>query len=181
MMDLFMQQGAVISPCGKYRYGLSRKWGEGKPCLFIMLNPSTADAWDDDPTIRRCIGFAESWGCEQLIVVNLFAFRATRQADMMAADDPVGPDNMEHVKKAAEFVASGDRYGLPPAGPVVCAWGLNGAYMGQDETVLGWLEAEGVTPLALALAKDGRPRHPLYLGGDLIPRPFYDLANEGGP
>ena len=104
-MDPFMKSDAVISDCGKYRYRLTRKWGYGRPCGFIMLNPSTADALHDDPTIRRCVGFAKAWGCGALIVVNLFAVRATSPREMMRADDPVGPENKEHVQRAATYVA----------------------------------------------------------------------------
>lgn len=168
-----MQTDAVISDCGRYRYRLTRKWGEGKRCGFVMLNPSTADAEQDDPTIRRCMGFARAWGCTELVVVNLFAFRATEPKDMLAADDPVGPNNMDHVKWAAEMVAgAGDRYGMPPAGPMVCAWGAHGSFVGQDATVRGWIEAKCVTPMALAFTKQGQPRHPLYLKSDLQPVPF---------
>ena len=170
--------GAIISECGKYRYSLTRKWADGPRCVFIMLNPSTADAIQDDPTIRRCIGFAKDWGCGELIVVNLFAYRATEPKDMLAADDPVGPENMEYVKRAVRLAAGeGDRYGMPPAGPVVCAWGAHGGHMGQDQTVRGWIEAELVTPMALAFTKDGQPRHPLYLKRDLTPIPFPDGAS----
>ena len=85
---------AVLSPCGAYRYLLTRRFGPGKKlATFVMLNPSTADAERDDATIRKCVGFARSWGCAGLQVVNLFAFRATDPTDLRMADDPVGPEN----------------------------------------------------------------------------------------
>lgn len=167
-----MDKSAIISDCGSYRYRLGRKWADGVPCVFVMLNPSTADAEQDDPTIRRCIAFAKAWGCGELIVVNLFAFRATSPRDMMEADDPVGPDNMEHVRHAAA-VAKGRQGEI--VGPVVCAWGSHGSYMGQDETVLGWLQDELVTPMALKVTKQGHPGHPLYLKSDLEPEPLAHL------
>lgn len=174
-MDLLMKTDAIISDCGKYRYRLSRKWDGSsvKPCTFIMLNPSTADAEIDDPTIRRCINFAKSWDCGELIVVNLFAFRATSPKDMMAADDPVGPDNMEHVKWAVDYTLNGHEAWPDGRGMIVCAWGANGTFMGQDQTVRGWVEAEQAMPMALAFTKQGQPRHPLYLKSNLQPIPFY--------
>jgi len=173
MTDFWNKNTAIISECGKYRYRLSRQWDGGhKPCLFIMLNPSTADADKDDPTIRRCINFAKSWGRNELIVVNLFAYRATSPKDMMAADDPVGPENMQHVKEAADYVMHGCELFPDGVGPIVCAWGAHGTYMGQDQTVLGWLEDVCATPLAMALTKDGQPRHPLYLGAHLRAVPY---------
>jgi hypothetical protein len=119
-----------------------------------MLNPSTADATNDDPTIRRCIGFARHWGCGRLVVLNLFAVRATDPADMKRADDPVGPENRDWFDRTLR-----DSHG----GPVVCAWGVHGAYMEQDLTVLGWLDRVGVEPLALGVTREGHPKHPLYL------------------
>lgn len=192
-MTLDSMSSAVISPDGRYRYQLRRRVGpSARPCAFVMLNPSTADATEDDPTIRRCMAFAARWGCGELIVVNLFAVRATKPAEMLKADDPVGPDNMEHIKKVADYVARGilaeDRRGpfRHLAGPVVCAWGNHGPYMGQDETVLGWLEAEGVTPMALKVTKAGEPCHPLYLPATLEPRALAELRvgqrpTWGGP
>lgn len=180
--DLFMEKTAVISDCGKYRYRLGRRWSNvGRPCLFIMLNPSTADAFEDDPTIRRCIAFAKSWGCSELTVVNLFAVRATDPKDMMAASDPVGPDNMEHVKSAADFAVRGYCYPKDCNGPVVCAWGAHGAYMDQANTVLGWLEAELIKPVCLGITKSGQPKHPLYLASDtpLTPYPS-DFERKSG-
>ena len=171
-----MKSEAVFSECGKYRYLLTRKWGYGRPCGFVMLNPSTADALHDDPTIRRCVGFAKAWGCAELTVVNLFAVRATSPRDMMRADDPVGPENKEHVQRAATYVAGGGGdYSKPRAGPFVCAWGAHGSFWGQDETVLGWLEELLVPPLALRLTKHGHPAHPLYLPAGLVPRALDSL------
>jgi hypothetical protein len=165
---------AVISPCGLYRYRLTREISSAlKSCLFIMLNPSTADASEDDPTIRRCIGFAKAWECGTLVVVNLFAFRATSPKDMMASCDPVGPENHTHVVDAADSVArQNEAFGPEHAGPIICAWGVGGSYLDQGQTVRGWLEREGLLPLHLGVTKAGHPKHPLYLPKDTEPQPF---------
>jgi len=147
---------AVISPCQKYRFLLTRELGgDGGTCLFIMLNPSTADASTDDPTIRRCIGFAQRLGCSRLEVVNLFAYRATSPEDMKRASDPVGDGNLEHLGVAAT-----------KAQYVIAAWGAHGSYRQQGEIVLGILELIGVRARCLGKTKDGIPRHPLYLPSD---------------
>lgn len=89
-----MRSDAVISDDGLYRYLLERHWDDTtSSCTFVMLNPSTADALVDDPTIRRCVGFAKSFGCGSLRVVNLYAYRATKPAELWTVDDPVGPAN----------------------------------------------------------------------------------------
>jgi hypothetical protein len=104
---------ADLSPCGTYRYLLGRRIGGGdRVGLWVMLNPSTADANEDDATIRRCIGFARREGCGLLEVVNLFAYRATDPAALRLADDPVGPANDHFISKAVERAAL-----------VVVAWG----------------------------------------------------------
>jgi hypothetical protein len=128
-----------------------------------MLNPSIADAEQDDPTIRRCIGFAKRLGCGELIVLNLFAFRATKPKDLFKATDPVGPDNHTWITETVDSTKD-----LDPQinGIVICAWGAHGSYIGQDQTVLGWLELDGVTPYCLGKTKHGHPRHPLYLPAD---------------
>jgi hypothetical protein len=119
-----------------------------------MLNPSVADAMNDDPTIRRCIGFSRDWDCGKLVVLNLFAFRATNPADLKRADDPVGPENREWFERT-----------LRPthAGPVICAWGVHGIFRDQDWTVMGWLAELGVRPVVFGMTRDGHPKHPLYL------------------
>jgi hypothetical protein len=152
---------AVISGDGNYRYHLRRTIApRGRLATFILLNPSTADAWVDDPTIRKCIGFCQRWGCGELHVANLFAIRATDPAVMRRADDPVGPDNRAWVQRIVDItvnrVTSGHR------GCVVCGWGTRGSYMDQDRTVLGWIR-DICEPVCLGLTQDAHPRHPLYV------------------
>lgn len=189
----YLHKGASISNCGRYRYRLWREWrgtgtdktwawlkgedgkvavdgagaplGEPKSALFIMLNPSTADGDQDDPTIRRCVGFAKAWGYDRMEVVNLFAWRATKPADLLAVnhpDDPVGENNREHIRRAAAG-----------AGIIVCAWGAQGGHLGQDETTLGWLsDAQLRRCHALKTTKEGYPGHPLYIAASTVPVPF---------
>lgn len=149
------KSGATLSPCRKYRYDLWRTWigGDGY-AMFVGLNPSTADETTDDPTIRRCIGFAKSWGYAGLCMTNLFAFRATQPSDMMRADDPIGPENDETLRRHAA-----------DAGIVIAAWGAHGTYRGRDRAVRVMLPAIH----ALRLTKDGHPGHPLYLPASLRP------------
>ena len=164
-------QGAIISDCEHYRYHLWRTLNCGKnDALFVMLNPSTADASEDDPTIRRCMGYAREWGCHSVHIVNLFAWRSTDPKNLPTVADPVGLLNKEHIVRVAQEVL-GPRY---EGGKdiVVCAWGTHGTLMDQDRTVYGWLEEAGVTPKCLRLTKDGHPAHPLYLPKDLKPIPF---------
>ena len=147
----------VFSPCGRYRYRLSRAWllGEGT-VLFVMLNPSTADAEMDDPTIRRCMGFARRWGFQGLVVGNLFAWRATDPRELCRVADPIGPDNDHHLK-----AMSGN------ADAVIAAWGEWGALRGRNEHVTGLL---GGVVEHLGLTKQGHPRHPLYVRADAARR-----------
>ena len=159
--------GAVISACGRYRYRLWRRWSDGPTCVFIMLNPSTADAESDDPTIRRCIGFAKREGCGGLVVANLFAFRATSPRDMMAADDPVGPENDNHLRWCADLAT----------GPVIAGWGAHGSFRGRDAAVRRMLDGKA---MHLGLTAAGQPRHPLYLKGDAILRALAAEADREG-
>lgn len=148
---------AVFSPCGNYRYLLTRKtkcplrWVRN--ALFIMLNPSTADATNDDPTIRRCIGFAEREGCTDLTVVNLFAFRATNPKDLLKCSDPVGPLNDHFLAEQIEK----HRTGI-----IVAAWGSHPLAKERAEEVAGSLGPF----VCLGKTKNGSPKHPLYLKGD---------------
>lgn len=152
---------AHISHDGDYRYTLGRRWsgedGDGT-AVFVMLNPSTADASVDDPTIRRCIGFAKSFGCGGLHVVNLYAYRAKKPADLRLAADPIGPENDE-VLRATFLTAYGE------GSPVVAAWGSNADPL-RAEFVSLLAQAAGISLAALGVTKRGAPRHPLYLRSD---------------
>lgn len=120
-----------------------------------MLNPSTADAVKDDPTIRRVIGFARSWGCGSLQVLNLFAIRATDPRVMLAADDPVGPENDEHIARELRAAKSEDRF-------VLAAWGAHGGHRARDFHVMHRL-VDGVDWRCLGRTHQGHPKHPLYV------------------
>lgn len=144
---------AVISDCGKYRYFLDRKVSdESGNMLFIMLNPSTADAELDDPTIRKCMGFAKREGYGTVTVVNLFAWRATKVSDMKSADAPIGNHNDACIKAQAI-----------KADVVVCAWGIHGNHKHRAEKVLKMLHEEKVSLQCLGTTKDKHPKHPCYL------------------
>jgi hypothetical protein len=163
-------RSAVISTDGLYRYHLSRKVGDGAlAATFIMLNPSTADAEVDDPTVRKVTEFARRWGCGELHVVNLFAFRATNPAALRDAADPVGPENREWVRRAVEQASDA---------LIVCAWGTHGASLGQDEILLSWI-AGLCRPVCLGLTRDGHPRHPLYVPYTAILLPFRGRPGNG--
>jgi hypothetical protein len=154
---------AVIDRTGAYRYRLGRLWGADPDAVvnFVMLNPSVADALVDDPTIRRCMGFARSWGYGGIVVTNLFAFRATSPVDMIAALDPYGPEN------------DGYLFGTASDSPlVVCAWGVHGGLYGRGREVVRGLRARNITPHHLGLTKGGHPKHPLYLPAKATPIPW---------
>lgn len=170
MADLVMERSAVISDCGGYRYRLARQWSDTLPiAAFIMLNPSTADASVDDPTIRKCMGFAHRWGMGGIVVGNLFAFRATKPEDMKRAGAPTGPDNWRHLeaicRQASEprDLACGGIVRTQKPGRIICAWGVNGSHQGRDREFLARCRDWGVRPRALRLTKSGAPEHPLYV------------------
>ena len=161
---------AEISACGRYRYRLTRELGPGKQtAVFVMLNPSTADADVDDRTVTRCMGFARSWGCGRLWIVNLFAYRATKPADLwdVHARDPheaIGPRNDYWIGAALEHVSARVRAHQRPL--VVCGWGAPRQAVPRARQVLQMIRSRGVQPVALHLTNGGHPGHPLYLKGD---------------
>lgn len=159
-------QSAIISECGQYRYRLTREWDTTRHrMLWIMLNPSTADAGTDDPTIRRCTGFAKSWGYDGFDVVNLFALRSTDPSALRdESRDPVGEATTEHILNA---IPPGEQY-------VVCAWGNWGHLRDRDKVVLKLLVNAGVKPRALRIGATGQPGHPLYLPSRLSPGYVWD-------
>lgn len=144
-----MDSSAHFSQCRKFRYSLTRIWDNDLPTvMFVGLNPSTADESTDDPTVRRCIGFAQSGGFGRLVLTNLFAFRSTDPQKLKRVGDPIGPENDQQIMRAARAAAQ-----------VIIAWGTHGSLHGRDEEVLDLLNE----PYCLGTTKDGFPKHPLYL------------------
>lgn len=168
MADLFREisTSAVLSPCGIYRYRLERQWDSGLPKVaFVMLNPSTADADQDDPTIRRCINFAKSWGYGGLVVGNLFALRSTDPKALYNHDAPVGPENDAYLTRIA-----GECH------QVVAAWGTHGAFGERGAEVAKMLNGHNLTALKLTVA--GFPGHPLYIAASTQPKAYFSPAGR---
>jgi hypothetical protein len=151
---------AQFSPCKAYRYTLWRQWLMGEGYLMVIgLNPSTADLTKDDPTLRRCIGFAMAWGYAGLCMTNLFAYRATDPEVMKAQTDPVGPENDRWLLEVAKS-----------AGCVLAAWGTHGTHLKRDEAVLTAVNA--VQPIHCLTLNNGggTPKHPLYVIKTMKPK-----------
>lgn len=160
-----MRDGAEITPCEQYRYWLTRAAKNpapgNDPTVFIMLNPSTADASENDATIRRCMGFSETWGNDGLIVVNLYGLRSTSPKVLKKHPAPVGPDNDAHLRAVLENYKK-----------IICAWGDGADFhrvmdfkrMARDFPYTELYSIGNTT-------KKGNPRHPLYLKADskLVP------------
>lgn len=152
-----LRRDAVFSPCRTYRYTLERYWDETKPrYLWVLLNPSTADAEKDDPTNVRGMNFTRTWGGGSCIFVNLFAFRSPKPKVMKAAAEPVGPENGRHILEQAEL-----------ADWIVVAWGNDGVHRGRNKKVLELLEGFDLWCLGRNDKGRGEPKHPLYLAKDL--------------
>lgn len=154
---LFDPPEAVFDrPRRRYRYRLTRTWSAASPLVVLMLNPSTADAFADDPTIVRVTGFAKREGYGGIIVVNLFAWRATKPAALRSCPDPVGPLNDAFILQEA----------TTPGRDVLAAWGAHGSLNGRAAQVLAMLGRAAVPLLCLGRTKGGEPPHPLMLRAD---------------
>src|SRR6266480_3666997 len=150
-----IEYGAIFDINARYRYSLWRAWSTYHPRIaFVLLNPSTADEERNDPTIRRCMGFARAWNYGSMEVVNLFAYRATNARELLKVDDPVGEENNYYLIQAVERCSS-----------VVVGWGTKGTLLARDRQVLS-LFAGLKDAYCLGITQDGQPRHPLYVKGD---------------
>lgn len=152
MPNHYLENDAVISDCGKYRYLLRRTWDHAKPrALYVMLNPSMADARQDDATIRSCVRLAAGLGYGSMEVVNLYAWRATKPDELLTVTDPVGPRNVDHVKAALS------RCDIP-----ILAWG---AWPSREASidVRNAIRSNRPAAFCFGKTKDGAPKHPLYV------------------
>ena len=148
-----MNKTAVLSHDNIYRYQLSRIWDEEKPkILFIMLNPSTADEFVEDPTIRRIVNYAKDWGYGSVYVGNLYAFRSTDPKGLNSVEDPIGPENITNIQALIGLVDK-----------VVYAWG-------NERKEPEWLKKIVTNPYCIDISKKGIPKHPLYLKKCLKPQ-----------
>lgn len=149
------KKGAVISACRNYRYLLIRSFSHkaDEPfVLFIGLNPSVADSYIDDPTLRRCMGFMEIWNLKALKIVNLFAFRATNPKEMISQTNPIGKSNDQTILQQAKN-----------AEMIVVCWGNTGSYLNRDKEVLEIIKQYKDKIYSFGETKSGQPKHPLYL------------------
>lgn len=158
-----MIKGATLDETRQHRYTLTRQWGDGPQVCFIMLNPSTADENTDDATIRRCIGFAQTWGGGSLLVVNLFSLRSKNPGVLKRLD----------LKSCVDV--HNDHYiinGARESGIVVAAWGNHGSLYGRSKWIKDFLSYDGITIECLAITQKGEPIHPLYQPAD-APRQIF--------
>ncbi len=170
MSKFAIRRSADFSPCRTWRYTLKRVWDYNlPPVLFVLLNPSTADEVQDDPTNRRGIGYAIKWKYGGVTFVNLFAYRTPQPKLLKQAREPVGPDNDKWILKEAEEARKG--------GKVILAWGVHGAFRERDLEVLELLDTAGIPMWCMGLTQAGHPKHILYLPGDLEPVE-YKLSNK---
>lgn len=153
MPNHYLENDAVISDCGKYRYLLRRTWDHKKPrALLIMLNPSTADAKQDDATIRSCVRLLIGLDYGSMEVVNVFAYRATKPDELVMQTDPIGPRNYDTIEGAVHR-----------CDVVICAWG---AYPLADQysiTPKNIVRCRRPAMYCFGKTKHGAPKHPLYI------------------
>jgi hypothetical protein len=150
-----MERWAVIDDTGKYRYTLTRVWDANKAQVaFVMLNPSVADGQQDDPTIRKCVGFAQRWGYGSLGVVNMYAWRATSPKDLDLTENPVGKKNDAYIERVVQNSSC-----------VIAAWGAHAKEPTRLQEMLSLIG----NAFCLGRTKNGSPRHPLYVRYEVQP------------
>ncbi len=152
---LYLDTGAQFSECGEYRYALWRVWDnlQNGHCVFIGLNPSTANATEDDPTIRRCVDFAKRFNYSGLYMLNIFAYRATIPHKLYVVKNPIGDENNKFIKMYCEAAE----------GYIIACWGNHGKLLQRGKEVLDLLEYFNLKAKCFGLTGEKHPKHPLYL------------------
>lgn len=154
-----MIKAAILDKNRKYRYVLKRQWGNNDDNFvnFVLLNPSTADENNDDPTIKACVKFAQNWVYDGLYVTNLFALRATDPRDLIKSSEPIGKLNDRYIEEYARKSKA-----------IIVAWGNHGTFLGRGDTVFNILSCIA-TVHCLGITKNGFPKHPLYIKKSIKP------------
>ncbi|MFF1444175.1 DUF1643 domain-containing protein [Streptomyces sp. NPDC058295] len=164
------------SPARTYRYLLTRIWDPAvAPLVVLMLNPSTANALEDDPTIRRLSGprgFARREGAGGVVVVNLFSLCSPHPSDLVAHPDPVGPLGDVFIRRGIAMSRGPRRAGVKGSSRVVAAWGAFPMAVDRGRDVTAALRRRGVVMACLGTTSEGHPRHPLYLPGAAALEPY---------
>lgn len=156
---------ALFSLDRVYRYALWRRWSDGPVVAFLGLNPSTADEVNDDPTVRRCVGYAHDWGFGAMVMLNIFAFRSTNPKGLLSISDPVGKENDSTIIKFAGWCSK-----------IVAAWGAWGSYAGRGAQVRALVREQGKELWMFGLTMNGQPKHPLYLAKTEKPKVWREVA-----
>ena len=161
MKNVYTSKSAVISECGRFRYVLTRRWADNLPTMiFLMLNPSTADADLDDATIRKCVGFAKIHGCGSIKIINLFALRSRDPKELLTAEDPLGSQYWFYLQFTLDSIIQGDK--------LVLAWGCDDTIRRKQSLVDHMnrvrLMVAPYIPRCFGLTQGGAPKHPVMLG-----------------
>ncbi len=144
-----IKSDAIFSEDNIHRYALIHEWELDRPSLMIIsLNPSAEDGELNNPTIRRCIGFAKRWGFGRLFITNLFSFKTSSPKDLFNSENPIGNKNDYWLKKLSKKVDK-----------VVLAYGNHGKFKNRHEEILKIIH----DPYCIKKSKTGMPMHPLYL------------------
>lgn len=165
--------GAKFSECRRWRYTLWRRWSafdeSERLAVWLCLNPSTASEHKNDPTVTRCIEFSKSWGHTGMVMLNLFAYRATDPREMKRFEEPIGSENDATIIEVCQYAAT-----------VICGWGNHGLFNDRASKVLSKLRRHKVKPHCLVITGKGQPQHPLYVKASTQPIPFSGRTNGCG-
>jgi hypothetical protein len=166
-----MQNDCTFSPCRNYRYTLLHQWDQlfvRRRALFICLNPSTADENQLDPTLTRIKSFSDRLGANEFLMLNIFAYRATDPKDMMAVEDPIGPENDAHIQSAINEAYALNQGHLD----IVGGWGNHGLHLDRQKNFLKILnpfrELPNLQIRCLGKNANATPKHPLYIAADRV-------------
>src|SRR5258708_8842927 len=156
----------IFSAERAYRYVLRGQCSDAvaetpRRIAWIGLNPSTADEVTLDQTLATVCRYSKKWGFSEVIMLNLFAFRATDPRNLKRAEDPIGPDNDRHLLTE---VSAAER--------VIACWGDHGRVSGRDREGSDLLRADAVALECLQTNNSGTPRHPLHLKAGIRTKPY---------